>query len=139
MSIYSERLARLKREIIIIRNRLKKKKFKTHQRIMIDFINGVTDVAKFELYGLIVVLRKGDAKKGFVHILEKHYCIGCQGELQTMEILNIMDIIKRGIRLENEGNTNSNLIVYFRNDTKHKLVLKPTRSEEYVVTMYSIS
>ena len=138
MSIYSERLAKLKKEIIIIRNRLKKKKFKTHQQIMVDFVNGVTDVAKFEINELIVVLRKGDSKKGFIHILEKHYCNGCKGELTTMEILNIIDIIKRGVKLENEGNTNSNLIVYFRNDTKHKLVLKPTCSEEYVVTMYSI-
>jgi len=138
MSVYSERLAILKKDIAVIRKKLKKKKFKKDQQIIINFINGVTSFAEFEVNSRKIVLRVGDDKKGFRHILEKHYCKGCPGEINTMEILNIIDIIKRGIKLENTGVTNSNLVVYFRMDTQHKLILKPTRDEEFVITMYGI-
>jgi hypothetical protein len=138
MSLYSGRLAILKKEIAVIRKKLKKKKFKKEQQIMIDFINGVTPHAEFNVNDKKIFLYKGDAKKGFQHILERHYCIGCTGEVSTMEILNMMDIVRRGIKLENKGVTNNNLIVYYRMDTQHKLVLKPNSDNEFVVTMYSI-
>jgi len=138
MSIYSERLAILKKDIKVIRGKLKKKKFKRHQQIIIDFINGVTSFAEFEVNSKKIILRVGDDKKGFRHILEKHYCSGCPGEITTMEILNIMDIIKKGIKLENRGVSNSDLIVYFRSDTQHKLILKPMSNEDFVITMYGI-
>ena len=138
MSVYSERLAILKKDIVVIRKKLKKKKFKKDQQIIINFINGVTSFAEFEVNSRKIVLRVGDDKKGFRHILEKHYCKGCPGEINTMEILNIIDIIKRGVKLENTGVTNNNLVVYLRTDTQHKLVLKPIRDEEFVITMYGI-
>jgi hypothetical protein len=105
---------------------------------MIDFINAVTSYAEFEVDSKKIFLRVGDDKKGFRHILEKHYCKGCKGEVTTKEILNIIDIIERGIKLNEVGNTNSDLVVYQRTDTQHKLVLKPIGEDAYIVTMYGL-
>lgn len=105
---------------------------------MIDFINAVTRYAEFEVDSKKILLREGDDKKGFRHILEKHYCKGCKGEVTTKEILNIIDIIERGIKLNEVGNTNSDLVVYQRTDTQHKLVLKPIGEDAYIVTMYGL-
>ena len=137
MSIYSEKLAKIKKDIITIRGRLKKKKFKKHQQVMVDFINGVTNSAEFNINGLSIILKKGDSKKGFQHILEQHYGMGSLGELTTMEILNFINIIEKGVELKNEGKSNNHLVVYYRIDTKHKLVLNPIEENKYVVTMYS--
>lgn len=140
MSIYSERLARLKKEIIAISNKKKKKRFKKNQFIMINFINSVTNKAEFIIDDMKVTLFVGDSKKGFKHILEQHYCKGCKGEITTMDILNITDIIERGIKLSKVGVSNSNLIVYkkIKGIEQHKLVLKPTSDGNFVVTMYKI-
>lgn len=138
MHIYFERLSRLKKEISLIASKMKKKKFKHNQKIMIDFINAVTNYAEFEVESKKIFLRVGDDKKGFRHILEKHYCKGCKGEVTTKEILNIIDIIERGIKLNEVGNTNSDLVVYQRTDTQHKLVLKPIGEDAYIVTMYGL-
>lgn len=139
MSLYLERLSKLQKEISIIKQKKRKKKFKKDQQIMVDFINGVNSSAEFEVDSKKIILRTGDEKKGFRHILERHYCKGCDGEITTIEILNIIDVVRRGIKLENVGVTNDSLIVYYRSDTEHKLVLKPMENEELVVTMYSNS
>jgi len=137
MHIYSERLARLRKEISLIASK-RKKKFKRNQKIMIDFINAVTSYAEFKVDSKKIFLRVGDDKKGFRHILEKHYCKGCKGEVTTKEILNIIDIVERGIKLNEVGNINSDLVVYQRTDTQHKLVLKPIDEDAYIVTMYGL-
>ncbi len=66
MSLYSERLAHLKKELAqeIIKRRRKKKKFTHNQRVMIDFINGSTKEARFIIKEMSVILKKGDDKKG---------------------------------------------------------------------------
>jgi hypothetical protein len=142
VSVYSERLARLKKDILRIKEEKKtrkNKKFNANEKIMIDFINGVTSSASFKVEDKSIILRVGDTKKGFRHILEAHYCSGCRGELSTMEILNMIDIMKKGIKLENEGVSNTCLVVYFRTKTQEKLVLKPIEDDTFIVTAYSIS
>jgi len=69
MSQYSEKLARLKKEIITIENARKKKRWKPYQKIMIDFINGVTQKAEFQINNMKIILYVGDEEKGFKHIL----------------------------------------------------------------------
>ncbi len=139
MSIYSERLATLKKEIKAIRGK-KSKKFKKDQQIMINFINGVTTHACFVVGTQTIILYKGDEKKGFQHILEKHFCKGCPGSLTAMEILNMTDIVKQGILLANQGVSNKELIVYqkIKGMNHYKLVLKPEKNGDFVVTMYSV-
>jgi hypothetical protein len=89
---------------------------------------------------LKVTLYVGDSKKGFKHILEQHYCKGCKGEITTMDILNIADIVEKGIKLSKIGVSNTNLIVFkkIKGLEQHKLVLKPIKNGNLVVTMYKI-
>ena len=70
MSIYSERLAKLKKEIKAIESARTKKRWKANQNIVIDYINGVTKQAEFIINTQKIILRDGDSKKGFIHIIE---------------------------------------------------------------------
>ncbi len=139
MGLYWKRLTRLRSEIATIKKK-RKKKFKKDQQIMVDFINGLTEYALFELDGVKIYLRRGDEKKGFEHILLRHYCVGCPGELSTMDILNMIDVAKKGIKLANEGVNNRHLIVYkkIKGLDQLKLVLKPLGDNQFVVTLYRL-
>ena len=137
MSNYFNRLAKLRSEISKIK-KSKKRKFNKEQQIMINFINGVTSSAEFKIKDITIILKRGDSKKGFQHILERHYCNGCRGELSATDIINIIDVYKRGIRLSEQGVSNKNLIVYkkIKGLDQLKLVLKPIGKNKYVVTLY---
>jgi|GEM_PF-1588303 len=134
MSIYSEKLAKLKREIKTISERKKKKRWKPNQKIMVDFINGVTPKATFSIKEQTIILFKGDEKKGFRHILEKHY----QSYLEAMDIVNIAEPIAQGIKLANEGVSNEGLEVYMhlKNNKELRLVLKQSEKNLWIVTFY---
>ena len=67
MSIYSERLAKLKKNIKAIESTRKKKRWKPNQKIVIDFINGVNKNAEFLINNKKVILKLGNSKKGFKH------------------------------------------------------------------------
>jgi hypothetical protein len=138
-NLYWQRLVRLRSETAAIKQK-RKKKFKHDQQIMVDFINGVTEFALFEVRGTKIYLRRGDERKGFEHILIRHYCAGCPGELSTMDILNMIDVIRKGIKLATEGVSNTNLIVYqqIKGMNQLKIVLKPLDEKEWVVTLYRL-
>ena len=107
---------------------------------MMNFINGVTKEAVFYIKGMRIVLRKGDEKKGFEHILIKHYCSGCPGELRMLDILNFDLYLQRAIPLNEEGVSNTDLSVYqyIKGLQSYKIVLKEFDKGEYVVTFYSV-
>lgn len=134
MSIYSERLAHLKKELSIILKR-KNKKLTTNQKIMHKFIHGKTETAEFDINGKKVKLLVGDGRKGFRHILEGHYK---PNDLEAIDILNMIDICKRGIKLNEEGVNNSELDVYMslKQQKEHRLVLKKVDGDSWVVTFY---
>ena len=141
MSIYSERLAKLKKEISYIKSNLRKgRKLKPNQQIVFDFVQGVTTKAVFHINGITVILKTGDEAKGLKHILLEHYCQGCRGEITAKDILNFSNIIEFGLKLSTYGVTNEALIVYqsFKGETRHKIVLKPEGDNNFVVTLYSI-
>ena len=107
---------------------------------MLDFINGVTEYALFEVGTTQIYLRRGDEKKGFEHILLRHYCTGCPGELTAMDIVNMIDVVKRGVKLANVGVSNHTLVVYKLMKGLHqlKLVLKPVGENRLVATLYRL-
>jgi hypothetical protein len=135
MSQYSEKLAQLKKEIVAIENARKKKRWKPYQKIMVDFINGLTKTAEFQINEMKMILYLGDEKKGFKHILLKHYR---SNDLTAIDIINMYEIAKRGIKLGTEGVSNDDLDVYMflKNDNNFRLVLKPQKSNSWVVTFY---
>lgn len=133
MSDYSEKLAVLKKEISIIKLRVKK--FKSHQKKMIKFIHSELDKVEFDLQGKTIVLEKGDSKKGFRHIIISHFD---PNDLTTMDILNLPIMFKNSIKLAKEGVSNNALTVYKRlqNQKEHRLVIDETRNDKLVVTTY---
>ena len=141
MSLYSERLAHLKKELSqeIAKRKKKKKKFTHNQQIMIDFINGAKKEARFIIKEMDVVLKKGDDKKGFIHILQEHYCKGCKGELTMLDLLNFDLYLSRAIKLNEDGVSNNSLDVYkyIKGLQQYKIVLKK-EEESLVVTFYSV-
>lgn len=140
--LYYARLAKLKRELSAERKKRekKKKKFTPNQQIMINFINNVTKSAVFEINGKKIILRKGNSFGGFKHILEKHYCSGCNGEITLLDILNMDLTIQRGLLLNNTGVTNKDNIVYsyLKSSLQYKLVLKEEKENQLVVTYYTV-
>ena len=139
MSLYSEKLATLKREFKQIKE-FQKKPLKLNQKIIYDFVNGVTKNAEFDLNSISIVLRKGDVNKGFMHILLKHYSTNCVGCITAKDILNMSIMIERGIKLNLVGVSNQNLVVYrhMKNGVNHNIVLKKEIYDKLVVTMYSL-
>ena len=140
MSIYSERLAKLKKEIKAIESAGKKKRWKPNQKIIIDYINGVTKQAEFIINTQKIILKDGDSNKGFIHIIERHYCRGCPGELDAIDIINLSEVISRGIKLNDIGISNKKLNVYQLNKNGKilKVVLNPNSFGELVVTYYNV-
>lgn len=102
---------------------------------MIDYINGATKQAIYEKDGKKIILTDGDEKKGFIHILLRHYTAG---DLETMDIINIFDIYIRGIKLAEEGVSNNHLEVYMKlaNQKDFRLILNPMKDGSFVVTAY---
>lgn len=125
----------LKNEIRIIESVKNKKRWKPHQKAMIDYINGATDKVVFEKDGKKIILADGDEKKGFIHILLRHYKAN---DLGTMDIINIFEIYLRGIKLKSEGVSNDNLDVYMRlgGQRELRLVLNPIDENSWIVTAY---
>ena len=141
MSLYSERLATLKKDFKLMKDRKGKKPFTKHQQLVYNLVQGISKVAKLDIGNITIELKRGDENKGLEHILLRHFCSGCPGEIEAKDILNIADIIKRGIRLNKIGVSNSDLIVYqqFKGANRHKLVLKPIENGNFVITLYNAS
>lgn len=133
MNLYSDQLTILKKEISIISK--KKKKFNKNQKIMIAFINGVTNKATFLVNNIVIELGHGDEKKGFKHIISKHYN---KNDLETMDILNIIDVYIIGIKLHNIGIGNPYLSAFMRikNQKEHRLIIDENETPNLIITSY---
>lgn len=134
---YTILLSKLRKEISIIESQRKKKRWKPHQKIMIDFINSVSKTVEFEHNNKKIVLHIGDIKKGFMHILLRHY----GDNLSAIDIINIFEIIKRGIPLTNNQLSNNKLIGYslIKKSNRLQIILKPTKDNSLIITYYSKS
>ena len=134
---HTKKLQQLQKEIQLIYSRRKKKRLKPNQKIMLDFINGATQKAIFQIQSQKVILFMGDEKKGFVHIL-KHYKAN---DLEALDILNIAEVIERGVLLSNEGVTNDAMKVYrhLKGMKDLRLVLKKSKDDDWIVSFYKKS
>ena len=131
---HTQKLQQLQKEIQLIYSRKKKKRLKPHQKIMLDFINGATKKAIFQIQSQKVILFMGDEKKGFIHIL-KHYKAN---DLEALDILNIAEVIERGMLLANEGVSNDVMKVYrqLKGLKDLRLILKKSKDGDWIVSFY---
>jgi hypothetical protein len=131
---HTQKLQQLQKEIQLIYSHKKKKRLKPHQKIMIDFINGATKKAIFQIQSQKVILFMGDEKKGFIHIL-KHYKAN---DLEALDILNIAEVIERGMLLANEGVSNDAMKVYrhLKGIKDLRLILKKSKDGDWIVSFY---
>ncbi len=131
MSLYSDKLNILKKEISIIRK--KKKKFNKNQKIMIDFINGVINKATFQVNNIMIELGHGDDIKGFKHIMLKHYN---KNDLETMDILNMLDVFAKGIQIENKSNPYLSAYMRINNQKEYRLIVDENSTPNFIVSSY---
>jgi len=131
---HTQKLEKLQKEIKLIYSRRKKKRLKPNQKMMLDFINGATNKAIFHINSQKVTLFMGDEKKGFIHIL-KHYKAN---DLEAIDILNIAEVIERGMLLANEGVTNNAMKVYrqLKGMKDLRLILKQEKDGDWIVSFY---
>jgi len=131
---HTQKLKQLQKEIQLIYSRKKKKRLKPNQKIMLDFINGATKKAIFQIQSQKVILFMGDEKKGFIHIL-KHYKAN---DLEALDILNIAEVRERGMLLVNEGVNNDAMKVYrqLKGMKDLRLILKKSKEGDWIVSFY---
>ena len=133
--LYLNLLQKLRADIKVIESKKSKKRWKPYQKSMIDFINGATKKVVFEKDNKKIVLAKGDIKKGFIHILLRHYK---KNDLEAMDIINIFEIYDRGIKLSNNGVSNTHLEVYMKlsKGKDLRLILNPIKNNSWIITAY---
>lgn len=133
---YLKRLNRLRREITKI-VKSNKKTPKEHHNAIVKFVKAPKSTT-FMVNDINVTISPGDKRKGFKHILLRHYCEGCEGEITARDIYTIGNIIANGRELTDYELKDNSLMGYAqrKNDEEYKLLLKKRTKDELVITMF---
>jgi len=139
ISLYAQKLASLRKEISEIHTTLRKNKksFNRNQQKVYDFIIAKRDIIQFDIQGKQYFIKKGNADKGFMHILLRHYGEECEGRLTARNILNMATIIKMGSVYQSEKNEYLSISNTFNNE-RFVIVLSKDKNGHWVVTYYSV-
>jgi len=121
----------------------KKNKLTSDQESVYKFIMGDTKKAQFTVKDINISFGKGNKREGLKHILLRHYCEGCDGEIRARDILNIGNIIKNGnpiATIETDSyNSNNGLTGYTQEKAGHiyKLIINEKGHISQIITTYS--
>jgi len=139
LSLYTIKLAQLKKEFTEIQIKLKQKKksFNENQQKVFDFVMGRRELIQFSINKKQFFLRKGNEYKGFMHILLRHYGEECEGSLTAINILNIATTIKMGSAYQSDKNDYVSISNEF-NGTRYIIVLSKDKNGHWMVTYYSV-
>ena len=139
ISLYSTKLAQLKKEFNDIQTKLrqKKKSFNENQQKVFDFVTGRRELIQFSINEKQYFIKKGNEYKGFMHILLRHYGEECEGSLTAVNILNIATTIKMGSAYQSEKNDYVSISNEF-NGTRYIIVFSKDRDGHWIVTYYSV-
>ena len=88
---YKDKLHELRNAIKALK--LDKRKLEENQLSMLNFIEGKKDTARFVRDNSQAILAIGNERRGFAHILLRHYGEDCEGKLSAREILNISFVL----------------------------------------------
>ena len=131
-----QRLQQLQKDFKQIKSRLgSNRQFKPHQQAVYNFVMNPNKSVEFEINDYIVVLFKGNDGIGFRHILLRHYCSGCDGEITSRDILNIGNVIKNDITLPaHKGRIK---FIQTKNDKKYTVIVKPKSNNKLIFNFFS--
>lgn len=143
--IYFELLQKLQLELKNLKKIDEKngKKFSSHQENIYKFILGKMTKAYFNINGTNISLGKGNKKEGLKHILLRHCCEGCEGQIRARDILNVGNIIKNGnslSKIETSKYTNKNNLTGFtqkKGDHYYKVILNDKGHINEIISTYS--
>jgi len=136
---YATKLALLETEFRIIHDKLitKKKSVNENQQKVYDFVTGRSQLIQFSINDKQYFIKRGNDKKGFEHILLRHYGEECEGRLSAVNILNIATTIKMGSTHVSEKNDYLSISNEF-NGKRYIIVLSKDRNGHWVVSYYSV-
>ena len=136
MSLYFQRLQQLQEEFKTIKAKLpSNRNLKPHQQAVYDFVVHSKKSVEFEINGYIIVLFVGNGGIGFKHILLRHYCSGCDGEVTAKDILNIGNVIKNDIEIPaKKGRTK---FIQNKGDKKYTVILKKKEANKLIFNFFS--
>jgi hypothetical protein len=134
--IYNQRVQQLQRDFIQIKKNLKSNRtLKPHQQAMYDFVVHSKSSISFEINEYTIIVYKGDKGHGFKHILLRHYCSGCDGEITSKDILNIGNVIANDIELP--GKKGRKNFIQYKNEKKYTVVLKVKQDGRLIFNFFS--
>jgi len=134
--LYFERLKKLQKEFKEIKSKLKSNRsFKPHQQAVFDFVIQSKKSAEFIVNDYTIIIYVGNDGIGFKHILLRHYCSGCDGEVTARDILNIGNVIKNDIELEaKKGRVK---FIQSKNGKKYTVILKKREDKRLIFNFFS--
>lgn len=137
MDLYFQRLQKLQQEFHSINvKRANKWQFKPHQKAIYDFVMQSKRSTSFSINDYNVTIKVGNKDFGFKHILLRHYCNGCDGEITALDILNIGNVIKNNLIVPSKHENRINFIQN-KKDEKYTVVLTKEKPNDLIFTFFS--
>ena len=138
MTVYYERLQKLQKDFRDIKiKKANKWEFKPHQQAIYDFVMQSKRSATFTINDYTITIKIGNENFGFMHILLRHFCNGCDGEITAKDILNIGYVIKNNITVPSKRRGRINFIQTKENNEKYTVVLTENNSNHLIFTFFS--
>ena len=137
MSEYYIRLQKLQKDFKEIKiKKASKWEFKPHQQAMYDFVMQSKRSTTFTINEYTITINIGNKNFGFMHILLRHFCNGCDGEITAKDILNIGHVIKNNITVPSKKKDRINFI-QSKGDEKYTVVLTKKSPNDLIFTFFS--
>lgn len=137
MTEYDKRFQKLQKEFLAINEkRANKWQFKPHQQEIYDFVIQSKKSTIFTIGDYTITLRVGNEHFGFKHIILRHYCNGCDGEITARDILNIGNVIKNNIIIPSHRNDRLKFI-QSKDNVKYTVILTKENPNDLIFTFFS--
>ena len=138
MSEYYIRLQKLQKDFKEIKiKKANKWEFKPHQQAMYDFVMQSKRSTTFTINEYTITINVGNENFGFMHIILRHFCDGCDGEITAKDILNIGYVIKNNITVPSKKKGRVNFIQTKENGEKYTVVLTKQNPNDLIFTFFS--
>lgn len=137
MSEYYKRLQQLQNDFKAIKiKKANKWEFKPHQQAIYDFVMQSKRSAIFTIDDYTITIKVGNENFGFMHILLRHFCVGCDGEITAKDILNIGYVIKNKIIVPSKRKGRINFI-QTKDNERYTVVLTEQNPNDLIFTFFS--